>query len=594
MAEQEKDYYNYTVSVNGTTLESIAQIIYENAYVAQGLLDYKDNFNNIAIYNNYTDDQKKQYAEAQVDVAIPLGTTLILPQKERKLILNFQENKNLKIIGINEINEAFWSNEVKTYLDKMLVIENKKNNGEYFLKRNNTIYIKIWSRVLNQVLYVSLHVNNFSMNVNQEGGAFGFSLPPIEGKLNQLGIWQKLNYTEFNDNEESFSKTSIVSDVPNVNTSKIYYYEKVLNPQDLVFIKLDKQFQNKDTLDITDDYDMIGLIDQVKTSISQNDNNINCEIKITGRDLMKIFIEDGTYFYPYEFYEASIDTADIPNKKRILSQSYDSGLAKGAPLSYLFPLLVNIMHNIKYQIPSVTSQNGIWDYIDLQFEKEAGERVLYDTSLATQQGSVINFIKSILIYPFTELICDTFGSVYTLIIRTSPISKKAYLNNRTLDIGIRHLVSDETYFDDSNVRSWFHLKPEALYLGYTAIIDITFPGVYISELANIFGARKIEFSHQYSYYSTDNTDNQKPRKDAMILSLEDLKFIVEGFACEPFTSVTVTPDTPISDNASLTSSSLKGFTTAVINFIFNTSLLEFIKSRLVLSRMYAITQIIVI
>jgi uncharacterized membrane protein len=35
----------------------------------------------------------------------------------------------------------------------------------------------------------------------------------------------------------------------------------------------------------------------------------------------------------------------------------------------------------------------------------------------------------------------------------------------------------------------------------------------------------------------------------------------------PFTSVTVIPDMPISDNASRTSSNLKGLTIAVINFI---------------------------
>lgn len=302
----------------------------------------------------------------------------------------------------------------------------------------------------------------------------------------------------------------------------------------MVFIKLDEPFLKNEELDFEDEYDMICAIDSVKPVVVQNENNIEASIKISGRDLMKLFVEDGTYFFPIEFYvgdgepKTIFDRADTSGAKRIFGKLFSSEIFMGGKIKRWLDFILQNLQITDWDIPT---SKGIWDWIEFKYEKVAGERWVLKNSIATMSGSVINYIRQLADYPFVELIADTFGK-YNLILRTPPFSKKMFLENRRLEISIKHLVNNETGIDDKNIRSWFWLKPEAYMMGGNSdVMMATFYPVYFSKLAKIFGSKKMEQVHKYAYF---RNVGEKSIIDSKLIIVDDIKWMIECFLAEPF------------------------------------------------------------
>lgn len=187
----------------------------------------------------------------------------------------------------------------------------------YLGSKNNKVYRT--SKQFSEFSDLSKYVYSLSTSLTENGGSFVMKLPIIDS--NNLGInLIKEYFTEQNKNSEVlgnvgkvgkniyeynkneyFSKTSF-------NSIESNYFNWLISSNDLIFISFEKLVmeQERNQKYINDNipieskiqnhvYDMIALVDDVK--VVTNSQNSEAYVEITGRDLMKLLIEDGSFFF---------------------------------------------------------------------------------------------------------------------------------------------------------------------------------------------------------------------------------------------------------------------------------------------------------
>jgi len=91
---------------------------------------------------------------------------------------------------------------------------------------------------------------------------------------------------------------------------------------------------------------MIGLIDSVQVSTVPGNSDVR--IDVTGRDLIKLLIEDGCYFYPTDFIPGGIFANDLDSLLLDRIEGKLQSLAIGSEKSIGFALkfLINNLSNV--------------------------------------------------------------------------------------------------------------------------------------------------------------------------------------------------------------------------------------------------------
>ena len=538
------DYTLYIVDVN-LTLEQLIDFYYGGNYTVDEILNYQDNKDSIFLM--YTDQEKEFYTEGSADF-VKQGTSLKIPKNKFKLSLIDEEVTSVPASNINDLQETYWDEVATRYYDQR-IIDEFGEAGEVFIKGYKKIYIKIFSRVLKKVINVSQYIKNSSFGNDASGGNFSFSLPAISAdyKINEEGEegWVK---TDKDYGDGYYSKTILFKEHNKVND---FYFEKVLNSQDLVIIKTEPFVAGEEEIinfNTIDNYDMIGLIDGVNTSVVQTNQNIGISIDVTGRDLYKILVEDGTYFYPVELVAKNkLTITENPRRTqlddRVLGRLNDIELSKPITVKELFEY---IKSKISFTTCDYSNEKGafvgnfvqslgVWNFIKFSYEDAAGERVLFDSSIATMSGSIINFLNTALQEPFTEMITDTYGSEFILMVRTPPISKKLVESNIIVEVSYKYLLQDNTVRSDDDFFSWMSLMPNGLVLGNAELAMLFLPAIYIEKFAKIFGSKRLQYVHNYLYYNKTNIKEEQNKINSRVQAAKDLKFAMEGKLFEPFT-----------------------------------------------------------
>lgn len=204
----------------------------------------------------------------------------------------------------------------------------------------------IWCRALSetgenkgQIFNITPFVSKLNTNVGKNGGNFQISVAPLVCELNERGQWtikrnslkkyKNNNYTSLQNSgylaEASILKTSLEQPDPNKASDNVlkrqqFLFHNIITPNDMVWIRyetldMEKEQRIEDNSDFYIDkskiagrvYDMIGLVDS--NTITVNPDNNDVSISIVGRDLSKLFIEDGTYFYPLEMSQGKLNFA---------------------------------------------------------------------------------------------------------------------------------------------------------------------------------------------------------------------------------------------------------------------------------------------
>lgn len=480
------------------------------------------------------------------------------------------------------------------------------------------------------ILDISDFIGQVSTNITESGGNFTITLPPITAKYEStadvgtgtntakgnLTIAKSgINYYTYNNNGSYYAKDSILTfNKDGEQTRNNFFFHNLINPNDIVFIAFEPLFgenrlRDKNSLNVPFNdlpffttetgkqeriFDLIGLVD--KNTISYQASSTDVSISISGRDLMKLIIEDGEYFFPLEFAGTNIygifnntineNTEKYRSLRRVegklmsLNAFVDNTI--GDALSFVFSQLSHIEicpsglfdaygdERSKYVYPKRTevvdngnnSQKweriveieeifgaGIWQIIKIIIDDDGSEsslknRRLVDASIATEQGGLINFVRKICQNPFVEFWGDTYGNQYYFIARRPPFTQSSILdfmekmdNIQNIHIKEADIISENLTFSDSPCYSWYKIEPKGNFLGNGTQFTLAYlPAIFFPEFAEIFGNKALQVSSNYiDYFGLQKMNDNTELDYLQNQAIEDLRFVVETNVYLPFT-----------------------------------------------------------
>lgn len=371
---------------------------------------------------------------------------------------------------------------------------------------NNDITVYVWCRALTAPgdtsqsgtwLNISPFIINLQTQATHNVGSFNMSLDSVvcewndgigdftanEGSYSTQGGWQLSSLTGYDTGDirdNTVTKTSILQynpQQPGESYRQKFFFNTVLQENDLIYIKFEKLA--KESEEAVDAFtvngrinpqsvkgqiwDMIGLVDSVSESAIPNNVNIN----VAGRDLMKLLIEDGSYFFPEQIAQQIFtDENSILTRRNLIENEAKSLLGAGATfktIETVLKFIFNKFSNIglvsneafigyganalidKYQLKTSKlgqrglevidelnqrflqeKRQGLWRIIDFVFDKNASQRVLADNSISTDNGSIINSIRKVCQEPFVEFYGDTYGDRFNFVIKKPPFDSIGY------------------------------------------------------------------------------------------------------------------------------------------------------------------------
>lgn len=181
----------------------------------------------------------------------------------------------------------------------------------------STHYTDLNNELEGAIFNITPFIKNLSITNTKDGGNFNISLFPVAAERDPAsGSWvvksSSMLYSLEGRKEELLNYLDIY-DQRNEGGEIVQeqlLLHNLINPNDLVFIRFETLEIEKEKRELEEDfiisqsqlpgniYDMIGLVDRNKSEKQYELNS--ADISITGRDLSKLFIEDGSYFYSME------------------------------------------------------------------------------------------------------------------------------------------------------------------------------------------------------------------------------------------------------------------------------------------------------
>ena len=332
--------------------------------------------------NFINSDDKKTIGNPATTLALKTGTILYIPVDKINRI-------GLLTEGIQVVSNSTQSFQAQALVNLMTdtgyqsivkPIEGKLQKGT-FKKQFPNCTVWVWCRSLSspdqpdgelkgQIFNISPFIEELDITVGKNGGNFQLKLPPLTCELiNNVWTVKKgtiVAYASKDVNKkEYFSKDFINQRSGSVEYKRNdFLFHTIISSNDLVFIRFetlvteeDRRTQETDFDFIISEsnlpgciFDMIGLVDSNSLTVTPASNDVT--VNIRGRDLSKLFIDDGTYFYPLEFSQGQLNFAGGSTDKNVLMQRVFSDNA----LNYL-GLYFNqsIEHVLKFVIQQLST-----------------------------------------------------------------------------------------------------------------------------------------------------------------------------------------------------------------------------------------------
>ena len=365
MSEIDYQKENFTVLTDvDTTCEQIIKNanIDSKKFSAKDLFDLQENgiyVNRKSIYSRYNDENKKRCNSNENDVSnmnvVKFGTKIKIKRNcfidETGNFINLTTLAEYNLNQLNNMIKVFWHDKAKELIKK----DTLSLKNHFYQKSNDIAYVLLVRKVLKgkvkegkifdgidvdfEIMDLTPYLVSTQTGVQNFGGRFVLTLPPILGEIvkhdeNDIQ-WEMfgdiINIAKNKDNFQHFYIKSnlrynyhkdVLSDSGEILDKGKYgwYFEKIINTNDLIVIKFDEPFIRTDKIGNgrfgdEDTFDMIGLVDTVgKREVVNAEGSYDLQVQVNGRDLSKLLIEDGTYFYPNAF-TAFGDGEDTKNKK---------------------------------------------------------------------------------------------------------------------------------------------------------------------------------------------------------------------------------------------------------------------------------------
>jgi hypothetical protein len=426
------------------------------------------------------------------EVELRVGTQLAIPVSSISREVLFRSDTNV-------INTTESRSYIANQLDQLLRDPNyttvlKNTSGRNLVLTHNvrpTAYL--WSKALSSPngqdntggwFDLSPFIQGMNTSVSKEGGSFNISLPGVQAVFNPITGWgidprSTENYKGNLGDNNILVKSSIHTG--NGIDRNNFFFNTIIAENDLIYIRFerivaDESIDNgEEGQEISSNsipgktYDMIGLVDTSTISYSAESNDIS--INVAGRDLMKVFIEDGSYFFPSQFSANGIFANSVLLRDRVFFGNLPLQSLRGNR-SILFTLqfIINKLSNagwvndsafsgysidtlskrfeitqdvksrlidnddpdlidVDIEVIEKATQNalpGVWSIIKLMVDPSVTDRRIVDSSISVEQGSIINSINKICQDPFVEFYGDTYKDQYVFTARKPPFDREAY------------------------------------------------------------------------------------------------------------------------------------------------------------------------
>lgn len=412
---------------------------------------------------------------------------------------------------------------------------------------NNDITVFAWIRSLSNPgddgqsgtwMNISSFVKLATTSVSGQGGSFSLSFAPIEAEyIPGLG-WQPKSVVGYDtgDIRDNVVSQSHISRYEKGEFKRSnFYFHTVLQENDLILIKFEKlAMENERKISQHGNvggvvssgfvagniYDMIGLVDSVSVSSAPG----KATVEVNGRDLTKMVIEDGSYFFPEQFAQNIFNDEDSLLAKRnrfeLVAQNFTQGQFVFRTIETILKFIFNKFSNLgmvpnsalsgwgsravkkKYELKSSVlkregieiieqidngffakeDRQGLWRITDFVFDPQVAKRVLADNSIATDNGSIINSIYKICQEPFVEFKGDTYRDRFYFVIKKPPFDAEGYrgmvFDSVKTDAGTKNVTAGErlTDIDVRGVENRFKLHLQETFgrnsLVSSLVIDI--------------------------------------------------------------------------------------------------------------------------
>lgn len=608
----------FIVEDNRISKQELLSVTYLGKTNHERLFDNLDRFQKSIFSNSITPLTFIEEVEynPKIDYPITDGAILIIPNSKVSIGYKFESDI---VVG-----EKFFSNYFPAILrqisqDPGYKIENSSTK-EVYLKNNHAVLTVFgWSKLLHSqgenLGYIDLTGHSISVNTTNttEGNSsFTIELSPLEGKYED-GKWLMENNIVLSDDQNiTLSKVNRLQD--GVRRRQNYYFKEVLQENDLVFISFEKLIIEGDKKKIPNNwYDMIGMVDTVRTSVSAN----GVSIIITGRSLMKALQNDNSYFNPY-----TLGVVPFKNGRFLDGRFYDLDAITCRSIRDSIQFIFHRISSINY-VPSeifqgfdnltvVSSSNitslenqievvgttelqknvfkedkkelrGIWQIIKVFVDDSVRGYRIVDDSISNPNGSVFDLIQKICQYPFVEMFSDSYGDKHYIIIRKPPFDEESILDalhstevpdelrkysTKTIsdvqksieekDIVIEEMstieleeaeinrfpkmliLGDEDVLEEdlqySNTSyAWYQLSDMGNFAGQSVNLGV-YPGVYIDEIAQIFGNNRLNITSNYSNQDFWSDNKSTDRLDLYAKHASELlSWVIETNIYLPFT-----------------------------------------------------------
>lgn len=544
------------------------------------------------IFNNYSlkdqNDQtiKTKYSQFDLDT-IKANTSVLLKLSEYQEQLLMIGGENV-FLDQNQTLQVYLTEEQRRILEdpkyvKVDTITSGDDINLQIIEENCQVWIYVKS--IDKLLDISPVVSVLTTS-KSDIGTFSISLNPIEINIDResnsissvfiTGDYyvDYLNYFEIKKKEQ-------------INIS---FFDKYCQQNDVVFIRFEKLQSESNMLrfstfgshgievsktTLSDQiFDMIGLVDLVGSGV--NFENTDYSINITGRDLMKVLVEDGSYLMDLVYAQGAENIfyyLGNENDKAFKRNFVDNGAFQYLfkefldPISTYMGFIINQLSNVgwsgdndlfsyypKDQVPKKTrigienekryqesiEQNGVWKIIHLKVDPNLKDRRIVDSSFIDQDGTLYEQFKKACQSPFVEFWGDTYGSQFNFVARQQPFDKE----------GMRQIVGNEYYTTikskdifqqnlnwETEFYSWFQFIPNnALFGDDPYFLSASFPIIYFDKYVEHFGNHRKTIQDNYvSGKAVDGSRSEKDKESVAKGLFNDLKYVIESESVLPFT-----------------------------------------------------------
>lgn len=527
------------------------------------------------IWGTYDKEEQNKYKSDYDSGTLPYikqGTTVFCPKGDTPISLvkaakegQFVSQQNFKAYWGDNYEELISDEE---YLPDTNVTSALNGTGVNAKIISMNVRIWIYVKSIDKVIDLSPYVLQVVTTKSKQTGGFSVLLAPFY-----------FNGSSFKFGDSVLEQFNVVS---NTGAQVKPFQEKFIQNNDIVFIRFERlqKEKNKGELETgkrveleipiskvarNNIWDMIGFVDTCTTSYeAQGDTK---SITIEGRDINKLFSDDGCYFIPLlnvtdtfsHWYEMNEDS--IWFKRNVLTGAFSNLLwsYQMKPIRECIWFIVNVMSNIGVAKNNVfdswqdkrtksydlgvkekQSVNGIWQIFKVFVEDVLEKRVLIDSSIANPNGTLLEYMNRVCQFPLVEFYFDTYVNTIDLVVRQPPFNKDAilgaYKNGQYITVKTENTYGYDLSYDTRSY-SWYQLRVMSNHAGQNNTTSLAFvPIVYLSEYAEVFGNKKMSFTDQYlNYKETEGPKATQSLSNFQAAATNDLIYIMESTAYLPFT-----------------------------------------------------------